>query len=214
VLFDVSASTRSADVRERYERTFELVLDDLADEGGVLGADVIDDNPLAHGGLPVNERFDGCTLLDNGLECRQGAADQRARAERTAGEILASHSVGTDVFGALELARQFFDAYPETDVRRIVVLSDMVQRARGLRFPSVADWSASNVNDMVRSAPHLDLGGVEVYVVGVGATTSSGLRPAQIDGIGRFWTSFLEGSGARIAFFGTSLAAYPVDPSA
>src|SRR4029079_2089210 len=108
VLFDVSASTRSADVRARYERTFGMVLDDLEQEGGVLGADVIDDNPLAHGDLPVNETFDGCGLLDNGLDCRQAADEQRPRAEQRANDILAVRTVGTDVFGALELADQFF----------------------------------------------------------------------------------------------------------
>jgi hypothetical protein len=214
VLFDVSASTRSADVRARYERTFDLVLNDVEQQGGVLGADVIDDNPLAHGDLPVNETFDGCGLLDNGLDCRNAADDQRARAEQQANDILADHTLGTDVFGALELAEQFFAAYPQADVRRIVVLSDMVQRGRGLRFPSIADWSPASVNQMVQHAPSVSLGGTEIYVVGMGATTSESLSARQIDGIERFWTSFLERSGADIAFFGASLAAYPIETTA
>lgn len=210
VLFDVSASTRSTDVRERYERTFDLVLDDLVDAGGVLGVDVIDDNPLAHGSLPVNEGFESCGLLDNGLDCRQAADEQRASVEAAAASILEQRSDGTDVFGALALAEDFFDAYPNADLRRVVVLSDMVQRGRDLRFPSVGDWSPSHVDDLVDAAPSVKLAGIDIYVVGIGATTSGELTPDQIDGIERFWTAFLERTGARLAFFGSSIATYPI----
>jgi len=210
VLFDVSASTRSADVRERYERTFSLVLDDVIDAGGVLGADVIDDNPLAHGSLPVNERFESCGLLDNGLDCRQAADEQRADVEGAAASILERRSDGTDIFGALALTEDFFAAYPEANVRRVVVLSDMVQRGRDLRFPSIGDWSPAHVDELLGAAPTVHLESIEIYVVGVGATTSGDLSPDQIDGIERFWTAFLEGSGGHLAFFGASLAAYPI----
>ena len=66
------------------------------------------------------------------------------------------------------------------------------------------------MNELVDDAPAVHLENTEIYIVGVGATTSGGLAPDQIDGMERFWTAFLERSGTRLAFFGSSLAAYPI----
>jgi hypothetical protein len=210
MLFDVSASTRSADVRDRYRATSGLVVDAVESEGGFLGVDLIDDNPIAHGSLPVNARFEPCTVLDNSLECRRERRDTRDEVDRRIEEILSRESVGTDVFGALQLARQFFAAHPEATERRIVVLSDMVQRGRGMGFPSIRRWSDESVERLLEHAPAVDLAGAEIYVVGAGATTSGSLSPDAIEGIERFWTAYLERTGAHLAFFGTTLAAYPI----
>jgi hypothetical protein len=56
VLFDDSNSTRDPALRDRCDRTFAMVLAHLRDEGGVLGADVIDANPLVHGGCRSTRR--------------------------------------------------------------------------------------------------------------------------------------------------------------
>ena len=85
VLFDVSNSTRAESVRARYDETFAMVLEHLRDDGGVLGADIVDANPLVHGGLPINEMFEPCTIMDNSLDCREAQrAAQAAAAERRA----------------------------------------------------------------------------------------------------------------------------------
>jgi hypothetical protein len=118
--------------------------------------------------------------------------------------------VGTDVFGALSLAEDYFAAYPGAATRRLVVLSDMVQRARGLRFPSVGDWSDPAVRQMLEAAPRIALEGIEVYVVGAGGTSSDAFTPEQIEGFERFWRAYLKGAGAEVRFFGASLARFPI----
>ena len=210
VLFDVSNSTRAKDVRARYERTFAMVLEHLRDDGGVLGADIVDSNPLAHGALPINETFEPCTITDNSLDCRKTQDEQERRVLDASEGILENASVGTDVFGALTLASQFFEAYPEAGERTVVLLSDMVQFANGIRLGSVKRWTPSELSALLEEAPAIDLTGVRVYVVGAGATTTTELTPAQIEGIASFWSRWFERSGAQVEFYGANLARFPI----
>jgi hypothetical protein len=124
--------------------------------------------------------------------------------------ILENASRGTDVFGALTLASQFFEAYPEAGERTVVLLSDMVQFANGIRLGSVEKWSPAELSSLLEEAPTVDLTGVRVYVVGAGATTTTELTPAQIEGIGSFWSRWFERAGADVVFYGANLARFPI----
>jgi hypothetical protein len=210
VLFDVSNSTLSEDVRARYEATFGMVLEHVVASGGVLGADVIDDDPLVHGSLPINERFEPCTIHDNALTCREGLEERTRSVREAADAILGAASRGTDVFGALELAAQFFAAYPEAGERTLVVLSDMVQSARGIHLGAVETWTEAEVSAQLARSPSVDLRGVRVYVVGAGATTLARMTPSEIEGIRRFWTRWFEEQGASVVFYGANLPRFLV----
>jgi hypothetical protein len=211
VLFDVSNSTQTESVRARYDETFGMVLEHLREDGGVLGADVVDANPLVHGELPINETFEPCTITDNSLDCREGLQEQERRVLATSDAILATSSRGTDVFGALELAGQFFEAYPGANGRTIVLLSDMVHSANGMHLGAVESWTEAEVSALLSHAPSVELSGVRVYVVGAGATTLTDMAPAQIEGIERFWTAWFERAGARVVFYGANLARFPIE---
>jgi hypothetical protein len=211
VLFDVSESTRTDQIRARYDETFAMVLGRMREEGGALGADIVDANPLVHGELPINETFEPCTITDNALDCRRAQDEQERRVLAASDAILARASRGTDVFGALALAEQFFAAYPAAGDRTIVLLSDMVQFADGMRLSAVREWTEDAVTDLLSEAPTIDLSGVRIYVVGAGATAGSELAPAQIEGIKRFWSRWFERSGARVVFYGANLARFPIE---
>ena len=210
VLFDVSNSTRDEAVRARYDQTFGLVLEHLREAGGVLGADIIDSNPLVHGALPINETFERCTIGDNSLDCGSALDDQQQDVSAEAAEILQNASRGTDVFGAFELAEQFFAAYPDRDERTLVVLSDMVHSANGMHLGAVETWTEAEISALLQEAPSVDLDGVRVYVVGAGATSLVGMTPEQITGIQRFWTRWFARVGATIVFYGGNLARFPI----
>lgn len=210
VLFDVSNSTLREDVRARYEGIFAMVLEHVAGSGGVLGADVIDDDPLVHGSLPINETFEPCAITDNALRCRSGLEEAKERARAKAAAILATSSRGTDIFGALELAGQYFAAYPEAGDRTLVLLSDMVQSAGGMHLGAVETWSDAEIAALLARAPSVDLAGVRVYVVGAGATTLAEMTSEEIEGIRTFWSRWFEAQGARIVFYGANLPRFPV----
>ena len=211
VLFDVSNSTLTDSVRARYDETFGMVLAHLREGGGVLGADVIDDNPLVHGSLPVNETFEPCTINDNSLECRSALDEQETGVRGEAAAILETSSRGTDIFGALVLAEQFLEAYPDAGERTLVLFSDMVQSANGMHLGKVEAWTETEISAHLARSPSVDLSGARVYVVGAGATTLAQMTPAQIEGIERFWTRWFEDMGASIVFYGANLARFPID---
>lgn len=210
VLFDVTNSTRSEAVRARYDGTFGLVLGHLREQGGVLGADIIDANPMAHGTLPINETFERCTILDNSLDCRQRLEERERKARAEASAILEHSSQGTDVFGALALAGQFFAAYPDASDRTLVVLSDMVQWTDGMHFDAMKEWPEVRIAELLSRAPSVDLSGVRVYVVGAGATAPAGMTPVQIEGTQRFWTRWFGEMGATVTFYGANLPRFPI----
>jgi hypothetical protein len=214
VLFDASNSTRTPAVRARYEATFDLVLAHVRATGGVLGADVIDDNPMVHGALPVNVVFEPCTITDNSLDCREALDETEAGVRGEADAILANSSRGTDVFGGLALAAQFYEAYPDAGARTLVVLSDMVQSANGMHLGRLEDWSEAQITALLAEAPEVDLASVHVYVIGAGATTLVGTTPTQVEGIERFWARWFQAMGATVEFYGANLARFPIERGA
>jgi len=208
VLFDVSESTDREALRDRYLETFRRVLqavDGVDDPGGILGADVIDDNPLAHGGFPIDVRFEPCTLLDNRLACEDEREAAKARALAAAEGILARARRGTDVVGGLALAELFFQAHPEGE-RLLVVCSDMLQVGRGIRLarPGVLDGAA----ELLERLPAVDLSGVRVYVAGAGASRAD-LSPETIEAVEAFWRAYFERSGAEVVLYGPALPRFP-----
>jgi hypothetical protein len=150
------------------------VLAHLREAGGVFGADVIDDNPLVHGSLPIDLAFDPCGLADNALDCRNALEAESKTAIAEAGAILEHQSQGTDIFGALELAAQFFEAYPGDTDRTLVILSDMGQSANAMHLGTVEEWSPRAIDRLESETPDVDLSGVRIYVVGRARPASSG----------------------------------------
>src|SRR2546427_11089743 len=79
VLFDLSGSTSAQAIRQQYMRDFTKILDTVA-SGGVIAADIIDDNPLAHSTFPINELFDRYEPL------KENKLDYERRVHQTRGD--------------------------------------------------------------------------------------------------------------------------------
>src|SRR2546426_9509746 len=89
VLFDLSGSTSAQAIRQQYMRDFTKILDTVA-SGGVIAADIIDDNPLAHSTFPINESFDRYEpLKENKLDYeRRGQHKRGGRVKEDRGHLL------------------------------------------------------------------------------------------------------------------------------
>jgi hypothetical protein len=198
VLFDVSRSTQADGVRQRYLDGFARVLDFAQAQGATVVGDVIDENPLAHASYPVQGTFDReCDpLTKNPLVCEAGSARVRDALVASASAVLepVERPAGTDVRGAALVAARVFASYPEAGERYLVLFSDMVEHAA---------WSEG-------AGPAPDLSGVEVYVVGAGA--SGGAMDAErILTIQRSWQAFFEEAGATLPDerYGAALVRFP-----
>ncbi|MFN2490543.1 MAG: hypothetical protein ABR529_12555 [Actinomycetota bacterium] len=213
VLLDVSGSTQRKTIKERYLENFNLVVgevDAIEDEGGYLGADIIDANPIAHGTFPIRETFAPCGLLDNSRVCEKERVEARHQTQVTLKRLMRSSSRGTDIFGALSLAEDYFSARDEVHPKQLIILSDMVQSVGDDEFSKINDWSQSRIRELLRQADRVDLSGVHTYVVGAGATAPDHLSADEIDGMERFWRAYLESSGATVSFYGAALPDFPL----
>jgi hypothetical protein len=217
VLFDVSGSTDSDEIRTGYLEAFGGVLDFVDERSGTVIADVIDANPLAHSTFPVNATFEACNALtDNQLTCDTGARHMRDEAVATVRRILEGEErpVGTDIHNGLRLAERVFDAYPEADERYLVVFSDMVERSSSLNLgrPSLDVARVGSMLDGLAARDQIpDLAGVSVYAVGAGVVAGPELSGDRILAIERFWQGFFERSGAEWSpeRYGAALVRFP-----
>jgi len=217
VLFDVSGSTDSDEIRSGYLEAFGRVLDLVDERAGTVIADVIDENPLAHSTYPVNATFEACNALtDNQLTCDTGARDTRDEAVATVRLILESEvrPAGTDIHNGLRLAERVFDAYPEADERYLVVFSDMVERSSSLNLgrPALDVSRVGSMLDGLAAQDRIpDLAGVSVYAVGAGVVAGPELSGDPILAIERFWQAFFERSGAEWSpeRYGAALVRFP-----
>lgn len=209
-LFDISLSTRDKEIRDRYLENFELILDEIRESGGQLGADIIDDNPQAHGTLPINETFRSCTLLQNKIRCGNEIDERLEGVRREARtEFYRDFAKGTDIYGGLAIAESFYDAFPEADTRRLILFSDMVNSSSFIHFARKKVWDASAVSELVEESPPVDLQGVEVYVIGAGATAPDQLEAEEIEGMEEFWNEYFTEMGAEVVTYGSSLFRFP-----
>src|SRR5438445_11781334 len=77
VLFDLSGSTSPQASRQQYLKDFSKILNQVAN-GGVIAADISDDNPVAHSTFPINESCDRYEpMRENRLDYEQRSKRHR-----------------------------------------------------------------------------------------------------------------------------------------
>jgi hypothetical protein len=213
VLLDVSTSTQEPAIRERYLENLELVLDQLNaidDPGSHLGGDAIDDNPLAHGGLRIREEFEPCGLLDNSRGCEADRTNQTHAVLQEMRQMTKQTSSGTDIIGGLRLADTYLSAYKNEDPERLILLSDMVQSSGQFSIRRILDEPLRLISRRVERTDVPDLSGVDVYVVGAGATAPDKLTSGDIRKIEAFWKYYFSSARADLVFYGSALPTFPL----
>src|SRR5437867_9123645 len=100
----------------------------------------------------------------------------------------------TDVIDAMQLAERVFSTY-EGNQKLLVVFSDMIEESRRYNF-TTEKLTAARIGQIIaneQDAGRLpDLQGVEVCVVGAGATTSGGLPADKLLTIREFWIQYFK----------------------
>src|SRR2546427_5814618 len=113
VLFDLSGSTSAQAIRQQYMRDFTKILDTVA-SGGVIAADIIDDNPLAHSTYPINESFDRYEpLKENKLDYERRGHHKPGAGIKQAHTILREPGgrPGSSVIESMQLAERAFSTF-------------------------------------------------------------------------------------------------------
>jgi len=203
VLFDVTAMSHTTAIRKQYLGDFTKVLDTVT-AGGVIAADIIDDNPLAHSTYPINESFDRYNpLKENKLDYERRIREKRDAVIKAAEGIVRrplSGRWGTSVRDAMQLAERAFAAFGG-DQKLLVVFSSMIEQSRRYDFTG-ENLTAARIGQIIareRAAQLLpDLQGVEVCVVGAGATGPDGPSTEKLLSIRNFWLQYFKAAGANL----------------
>lgn len=215
---DVSRSTYGdrGQQRQRYLEAFERIVNALPG-GTLLKADLIDSNPLASSSLPISEYFKRQGGLLSSDNEREVDAQNEAAAERAIEEFesfLTRRPKGDSILDSLNIAQDVLDSYPSATTRYLIIFSDMIESSDRYRFtkenltPQAAKKFISE-QDENGTLPSLD--GVDVYVVGAGATRGSDATPEHIRRVERFWLAYFDATGATLPEhrYGPTLVRFP-----
>ena len=213
VLFDLSRSTLRGDIREQYLADFRTIVD-AVDEGGILVADVIRENPLAQSRLPIQETFEPFDpTAENRLTYRERVEGQRERVLSQAQSLLASGQevAGTGIIDSLSVVERVFNTYGDAQAQYLVVFSDMVEVSGALDFSRMSAPEIARLPQSGAVADFPDLSGVRVYVSGAGSGAAGALQPEKFRAIQSFWLWYFSRAGADLPAerYGAALITFP-----
>src|SRR3989441_13182911 len=103
---------------------------------GLMPADIIDDNPVAHSTFQINESFDRYEpLKENKLDYERRVHQKRDAVLKQAEAILRKPAgrPGSSVIDSMQLAERVFSTF-EGDHKLLVVFSDMIEQSRRYDF--------------------------------------------------------------------------------
>jgi hypothetical protein len=203
VLFHVTGSTYKGNVRGQYLTDFAKILRGPA-SGGVLVGDVIDDNPLAHSSYPINASFDRFNPMgENKLDYERRIRQQRDEVMKAAEALVRkppSGRLGHNIIDSMQLAESAFATF-HGDHELLVVFSDMIEQSKRYDFTG-ENLTAARIDQIInqeRSAGRVpDLRGVDVCVVGAGASPTGGLATERLLAIRQFWLAYFQATGAHL----------------
>ena len=203
VFVDVSKSTygKGGIQRQRYLAAFDRVVHALGD-GTLLKADIIDVNPLSDSSLPISEfyeKYEGITGKKNQFQIAQQHKHAAEEAIAQFRALLKRRPTGDSILDSLNIAQDVNDAYSTAKTRYLIVFSDMIETSQRYRFTDAnlrPDRVAAFIRSERKSGDLPTLSGVEVYVVGAGATRGADAKPSHIRAIKNFWLTYFRAAGA------------------
>lgn len=208
VFIDLTGSTTTA--KASMQQDFRVVADRVAAEHGRLLVDAIDENPLAHARVLVDQSFGVPEAQGNRLVEHKEIAARKAAAISAVKALLEAPRPGrsTDVFSALVSGAQRLQSIPGAGRRRLVFLSDMVNTTPPHRIRTQR-WDQPAIGRLIadlRAEGMLpDLSGVEVWVAGAGLAAGDGLSARAVLEVRAVWMAVLATSGATVTVYAPQL---------
>lgn len=222
-LFDISGSTSSPVVRQRYMAEFEKLLDALEGGDAVIG-DLITGNSLATATYPINVELPMKGALDNPL-MHERATDKKkaeARAQAEAFILNGQPAEASDLLNALYLAEKVLtgETHAHRPIKALVIFSDMILQHGDYDFTGI-DLTDERIKQIIADEQNAqgglpELSGVRVWVVGAGAAPEGGQEPGKLRQIEDFWRQYFAACGADLpsSHYGAALLNFSLHPKA
>lgn len=220
-LFDISGSTSSPQVRQRYLTEFEKLLGGLEDGDAVVG-DLITANSLATATYPISAELPIKGLLDNPLtyKSKVDEAISRARAQAEALILNGPPAEASDLVSALYLAEKVLtgETHAGRPIKALVIFSDMILQHGDYDFTGI-DLTDQRIKEIISAEKDAqgglpNLSGVRVWVVGAGAAPEGGQDPVRLRQIEDFWRQYFAACGAELpsSHYGATLLNFNLHP--
>jgi hypothetical protein len=218
VFVDISKSTygKNGLERKRYATYFSQVASGLP-EGTLVRGDQIDRNPLSDTSLPIHgfiQKYGGLLGSTNKDDVDAQNAAMRTKLRRQFNRLLSERPFGNSILDSLNIAQDVFASYPNVKKKYLLIFSDMIETSSRYRFTD-ANLAASRVKAFItkqrKSGQLPTLQGVQIYVIGAGATQGSDATPQHVQAVKQFWLTYLTASGARLPAYryGPTLIRFP-----
>jgi hypothetical protein len=190
VLFDISGSTIND--RNLYYQSFNATLQTI-EQGDILIADEITDNPLAQSQFPI--RFKS-SWQENLFIFKGKLRKFQTEALKKAHHILMEEksSSWTDIFGSMYITERVIKTY-KSNKKILVIMSDMIQDSSNHHFNRIR-FTPRKIEKIIASEKKRglpDLQGVRVYVIGARARNTQRMQELR-----NFWIEYFNSCGAEL----------------
>lgn len=203
ILFDVSGSTDSPQIRQSYVHDLGTIAQLLAQQGGILRGDVIGSEALNTSTIPIDVTFPSYDLLlstDKKHSQQVAAALDRVKQQVESVLVNQKSASRTAVMSSLEVAAKILngDQLKNANRKILVVFSDMVEESPRYNFPRerLTEPRIRAIIEAERSTGRLpNLQGVKVWKAGASAV---GLDDDRSRALQRFWVEYFKAAGADL----------------
>lgn len=204
-LFDISGSTLSKSVRERYRQDFEKVTQGVVNSSRdiVLISGKITENTEATAGELVQQHFAafGGFTSDNVMKAKQKRQSAQKESLSGANNLIKGTASKSDIMSGFLYAGKVFAGYPETKHKILLIFSDMIEQTGQYEFTAehLTQKRIQEIIEHERKSGRLpQLQGVRIWVIGEAESEKGGLPPIKITEIENFWLAYCKAAGADL----------------
>jgi hypothetical protein len=217
VLFDISLSTESAEIKRRYREGFANKVVPLmsSGSGGLLAVAPITEDSLSSFD-PLECTYPKKTGNSNPLVYASTTGAVTRIVQERADAIVDGprEHRGTAILDGMTAAGRYLGKFADADHRYLVIFSDMVEQSHRLKMTPAMLSRAGVAAAIARERgslyfPHLS--GVHVFVAGAGVSGDAGSRILAGDQVERFWLKYISATGATLRpdDYASVLATFP-----
>ena len=205
VLFDLSETTNTKQIREKYLEDFNSILKSLT-YGDAIAAALITEKSLSEMDLSMNYEFEQFnpgtdnTMIINAKRKIAASLLQTKKDSiiKVVDTILLKPKrkiMWTEIIASLGVAERIFKTFPQ-DRKILIIFSDMIEESSFANFQRKQinkNWINSFILKQKKENFLPDLKNVKVYVVGAQASSTK-----KYNNIKKFWFSFFKETGAKL----------------
>ncbi len=212
VLFDLSETTNTPEIRRTYLDKFKLILSKM-NHGDAIEAALITERSVSELNLPIEHSFplfSPTVDTDLMIKAQKRIADSLLQVQKdsllkVADSVLFNpprRILRTEILSSLQVAERMLSSFPQQK-KILVIFSDMIEESRTANFAR-EDLSDAQIKSIIKrlkqSGPLPGLKNVKIYVAGAAHPNTD-----KYNQIRNFWFAYFKETGANLVHYGAAL---------